>query len=487
MKRALDSSTVLPFAQFIDPHQNIFTLKVPRQFCFDQPKNESYNQARRLFFPSLRVLPEFFNIRNLALNQEQIDVTAQRDLTLGVQFKMKNVGYPNDNTRPSFVFSTTNTATIIRQLNQVAKQMQQSWQAFPPFLVDFVPVNYDEDSFPDRIALTSELLKTWYDSDRFIESVHKQSLFETVGYPGSNPYTLPLPDKFDLIRIRIIISPYTVVTLSNFHALQNLGFKVGVEYNILSRRNQIWMMNSRQPSYLIITADLPPTPYFADDPVPNLPATYFNQSNIFDTNTLHIYDVVTKISFTEEALLDPAHFLELVDQRLTSFRNKLNINVRLNKTTKSFVFPENNENMPILRLMVSEITSSMLGYGPVSIIDASTEKQTGPSSNLKHSYEESAFILSFDTGIIYITSNYKGGSMMVASHESFIAELKPFSEGILALASQDSHYWWLSEDRSGSDTVTLEFFMWTLNDDNQRIPFNWPCKARIVGVLKSML
>lgn len=485
MKRALDSSTVLPFAQFIDPHQNIFTLKVPRQFCFDQPKNESYNQARRLFFPSLRVLPEFFNIRNLALNQEQIDVTAQRDLAIGVQFKMKDVGYPNDNSRPSFVFSTTNTATIIRQLNQVAKQMQQSWQAFPPFLVDFVPIDYNEDYFPKRFKL-GDLLETWYDADTFIESVHRQSLFETVDYPGSNPYTLPAPDKFNLIRIRIIIAPYTVLTMSNFHALQALGFKVK-ENNMFLRRNQIMITNLRQPTFLMMTAELPPTPYFADDPVPNLAATYFNQSNIFDTNTVHILDVVTRITFTEEALLDPAYFLELVDQRLASFRNKMNINVRLNKTTKSFVFPEYNENMPILRLVVSEITSHMLGYGPVSIIDASTEKQTGPSSNLKHSYEESAFILSFDTGIIYITSNYKGGSMMVASHESFIAELKPFSEGILALASQDSHYWWLSEDRSGSDTVTLEFFMWTLNDDNQRIPFNWPCKARIVGVLKSML
>lgn len=491
MKRALDNSAVAPFALFIEPHQHTFSLKVPRQFCFDQPRDESYNQAKRLFFPSLRVLPEFFNIRNLAMNQELLDITSVKSFSLGVQFKMKDISLPNDASRPSFTFTTTNTKSIIKQLNQVAQDLKQPWQYFPPFLVDFISAQATTNqSSQKNFILTRALSREWYGMDVADESIHKQTLFDTIGFPASNPYPLPEQTVFSNIRCRLLVPPYTTLTLSNLNPFRALGFEEGQEH-IEKKYNQVVINNEHQGTYLSIVATRPPYTYADSDPVPKAPKTFFNMTHRFDDEQLHIFHNLVEKEFKGDSLLDSDEFADIVYKALNSLQVLMNLNIALDKSTKTFEFPIETTQMPILRLVVSEIVSHVLGYGPTSIIDADTEKDKtgGSSTTLKQSYEESAFILSFDTGIIYISSNYKGGSMMVESHESFIAELKPFPEGILSLASttQEPNFWYVSEDMSGSDTVTLEFYLWTFNNHNERIPFDWPCKARIVGVLKSML
>lgn len=507
MKRAFDDSSsysdsVTSFAIFIDPHQHEFSLTVPRKFCFAEPRDEDHHRAKRLFFPTLRVLPEFFNIRSLAMNQETFDLTAHNTFELGLQFKLQSVSLPNDNDRPSFTHSNVITSEIIKGLNRAGKALQQPWQYYQPFLIDFCSVQ-DIRNPSLRFKMSAELAQTWYKTSTWDETLYKDSLFEAstaagAEFPFANPYSLPAPTEFDSIRCRIIIPPYTSISISNFKVFEKLGFDTAeskLQPNIIAKYKQTWLDNFNSSEFLIIVANNAPIKYnVIDPPIVTKTISYFNQHHFYDDSRVHNFQGLDKVEFTQEAVLDPDIFLTLVEKSLQKVRNKFNFNITLNKTTSTIMFPTaaalaeaKGGEIPILRLMVSEIVAFLLGYGSVNYIDSKSQKITSQSSQLKTSFEEAAFILSFDTAIILLTSEYKGGSMIVGSNDSLIAELKPFPEGILALASpQEAHFFQLGEELSGPE-ITLRFYLWTLNDRNQRIPFNWPCKARIVGSLKSML
>lgn len=182
---------MLPFALFIEPEQNKFSLTVPREFCFDQPKDVHYNRAKHIYFPSLRILPEFFNIRNLALNHEPpVEPKKVNNFSLGLQFKMHKVALPNDTSRPAVII-THNVETVIKDLNKAADILKKNWQYMPPFLVDFVPINDTTNNEP-QLTLKPELLSLWYGTNQYNETLHKKTLFTTRNYPHCNPYSLPL-------------------------------------------------------------------------------------------------------------------------------------------------------------------------------------------------------------------------------------------------------------------------------------------------------
>lgn len=264
-----------------------------------------------------------------------------------------------------------------------------------------------------------------------------------------------------------------------------LGF--AEDHRLIKKKDrQIWIDNLDSQLYEEFIATYPPANLSATDTLPSPKQTLFNFTHFFDDSKVHTFPTLRTISIVENALEDRPLFYALVDESLKEIQKGFNINIAIDKTG-TFVFPSHDqESMPTLTLIVSEIVSYMCGYGTVNYIDRETNKVTGSTqSNVKASYEESAFILSMDTGMTYLTANYIGGSMLVGSQESFIAELRPFSEGILAMESVSS-YFQLSEDLSGSEFVQLDFYLWT--DHNQkRFPFSWNCKARIVGVIKSTI
>ena len=486
-----------PFATFIETEQSDFTVTVPRSFCFSLPKDEDTTQARKVHFASLRMLPDFFNVRNLTLNQDVFDPTKVEQFTLGFYFKMQNVALSNDNNRPVLDLTTYNTEAIIRGLNAKAVELKKTWQANPPFLVDFVTNDYELSDkalftiFLEKLPKNPDVLKTWYNAIIFNKEKHQNSLFDykyDLYYPKTNPYSLPRPSVLHQIRVRILVAPHTILTLSNFLFLELLGFKLNTENRLYKKQQQIVLDNIDGETWReFIALDAPLAHPEIQEVEPNK-RTYFNFNHLYADGKLHNWDVLTINKFKQQDLLDENTFFTSIFLALRNIMKPYNFDVKFSPTHRMFLFPPPDpQTMPVFKLVVSDIVAWKLGYGLVKFIDADTVKPTsGATSNVKQTFEESAFILCFDTAMVFVTSQYDGASRLVESQDSFMAELKPYPEGILALVSP-SDYFRVQEQASGSDYVQLKFHLWTFNDEGERVRFWWPCKARLTGVLKSLL
>jgi hypothetical protein len=513
------------FRTKVTPRQHSFNVTVPRWFCFEdsKPPEQSHVLQRKLYFNTLRVIPDYFDIKATLLKMDPVEeFTADGSYHIGLHINLQDIAITDLKQRPKIIRSHVEKdpmAKLLAEVNMIGLDFKKDYMTYQPFFVDWKPrmksgTTMTEAQFKDFLKKMNANPKRpetgidWYDSSIYqrnwinvplmnsppAEHTHIpvfDSHLKTYSFEEVNPFSYPTDAYRENTTIRLHIAPYTMLAASNPMVFQTLGFEIESQFKLHSDKLYAFD-NSRNPHWIHLDAHFAPFPhatYLKDYSAFNVISTL--EQNKYTKIHLHTFDAIESVKCTQADLALKEVLNRFVSTAVKKIAKTFNIEVSYDETTQSFSFPQvPSSNLQTFKIILPPPVGILLGYGNVPYVDKSSKKVAMRNDV---SLEVQAYILAMDTGMIYVTGEYSGTSLVVGTQQSFLGELRPSSDGTLSLVNSDRYieklrdFLRVPECRSGSDEITIEFNLTTFDKEGKTQPLIWPCNATIFGGLRSRL
>lgn len=210
---------------------------------------------------------------------------------------------------------------------------------------------------------------------------------------------------------------------------------------------------------------------------PALAFRLLSTSKIFctRTNPRFVFEQ-TSVTLSNHDLGDNDKVFEIVNEAITKAVPRANLEgvaFRYNKAKSrfSFEFPQNNRFLVFLD--VDSRLAERLGYGPLTRIDRSSKSAVVHDQKSTIDAENLSKALVFDAGMAIVTLNGSSSIDTYGVDDLAMTTLWPTASGTLKMSEKYSRAVYLPTAWSGQPLVTLQFDIWTLKKDSQRIPLSW--------------
>lgn len=454
----------IPFRTRLEPGDTDFTVKVPQRFV---------NETNRKFgIESITLMPEFQNTQAFAF---KLDSTQELEEIMRHPIHLEvNYGQSFSSMAWTYLQSQSRVNTVLQSINQHYEHNKPEGTIFPPLFFDWVHLGSLEEEETVRGYQEKKAQEAY--GEAFDSTKHATWLpWSLATMSEMNNCIFPTTNKqefLDEIRIRMWVGPNTTITFPNDQLLLAFGFSAE-QIPLKSKKNQVPFVNEDLQNYTCLMAWNSPQ---IDLPVNEIKGT---RIHCYTTST-SIKSRVAFLETTKQREYYPIQIASDFGPTIESLGKSVNCFLRLEfvPSTKKFVirFP-NNPNID-MKIYVPSKVVRQLGFDP-SVAEFIT--QSSVPSAVKTSIDtvdlvKKAKALVYDTGLVVaLLDGHLEGKQ---SDFAILATLHPQEDGVLR---NQIYYKDVSRLSLSSFTPDMRILLYRFNDNNEKMPLDWPVGGYVFG------